>query len=287
MTPRYGTHPHAQAAGVLAGLVCRVADVDAVVAIVYDCDFLEDHHSLIAAIERQAHACGLRVLDLLYVTAEGYGRVGETARPLAEVEPVEVNGCTVNTDDQHAGSILPAPDYALMDAALGCDVRAILQDRARFATTSEAIATGAPVDAETMAFAVAVCERPSLRDIFLVGVTGGPEAAVSAWNAQQAWEQGADYPADLARVMWGEGARPDPSRLTAVDTFLRHLVAGEDSLCPGSLATLAWVSWALGRSTIAADYAGTALTIDPDHGLAGIVASFIQAGHLPAWAFTN
>ena len=54
---------------------------------------------------------------------------------------------------------------------------------------------------------------------------------------------------------------------------------------PGALATCAWLAWALGRSTHAELYALEACAIEPEHGLAEIVRSFVHAGHLPDWAF--
>ena len=56
-------------------------------------------------------------------------------------------------------------------------------------------------------------------------------------------------------------------------------------LQPGPLATCAWLAWALGRSTHAELYARRACDIEPEHGLAEIVQSFVHAGHLPDWAF--
>ena len=46
-----------------------------------------------------------------------------------------------------------------------------------------------------------------------------------------------------------------------------------------------WLAWALGRSTHAERYAILACEVEPEHGLAEIVRSFVLAGHLPDWAF--
>ena len=54
---------------------------------------------------------------------------------------------------------------------------------------------------------------------------------------------------------------------------------------PAPLATCGWLAWALGRSTHAERYAMLACEIEPEHGLAEIVRSFVLAGHLPDWAF--
>ena len=53
------------------------------------------------------------------------------------------------------------------------------------------------------------------------------------------------------------------------------------------VTALMLLSWALGRSTHAALYAERACEVDPEHGLSQIVLSFVQAGHLPDWAFRS
>lgn len=128
--------------------------------------------------------------------------------------------------------------------------------------------------------------RPALRDIALVqwctDVLGGDEAL----DAQLRWESGEEYPAHLAMHMWGEGPRPDPRRLETALELARSVAAlVPRALRAGPLATCAWLSWALGRSTHADLYAGQACDIEPEHGLAEIVRSFVTAGHLPDWAF--
>ncbi len=89
-----------------------------------------------------------------------------------------------------------------------------------------------------------------------------------------------------SRLGCGRRARPDPDRLVRALTLARRLAAAAPTrVRSGALATSAWLSWALGRSSHAAIYVERALRIDRSHGLAGIVASFIEANHLPDWAF--
>ncbi|KAA9089456.1 DUF4192 family protein [Microbacterium radiodurans] len=128
--------------------------------------------------------------------------------------------------------------------------------------------------------------RPSLRDIALVQWVLGRDGGDDALVAQQGWEDGEAYPEHLAAVVWGDGERPDPVRLERALELVRHLasLAGRAER-PGPLALCAWLSWALGRSTHADRYARRALEIDPDHGLAEIILTFVQNGHLPDWAF--
>lgn len=128
--------------------------------------------------------------------------------------------------------------------------------------------------------------RPSLRDIALVQWASDASGGDMAMEAQRRWEDGAEYPADLAEVMWGDGARPDAERLQRALALVREVAAlVPKAHRPGPLALCAWLSWALGRSSHADRYAAMALAIDRRHGLADIVRSFVRAGHLPDWAF--
>lgn len=128
--------------------------------------------------------------------------------------------------------------------------------------------------------------RPALRDIALVQWCGDVDDGDRALDAQLRWEAGEEYPAHLAMHMWGEGAHPDPARLEgALELARRAAAVAPDGTRAGSLATCAWLSWALGRSTHAERYAEQACELDPEHGLAEIVRSFVAAGHLPEWAF--
>lgn len=140
-----------------------------------------------------------------------------------------------------------------------------------------------PFDAAALVWTLS---RPSLRDVALVGWCGGIQAGDDALDAQLRWEAGEEYPARLAMQMWGEGERPDPDRLErALDVVRRAAAVAPVTHRAGPLATAAWLSWALGRSTHAESYAVRACDIDPEHGLAEIVRSFVAAGHLPDWAF--
>lgn len=140
-----------------------------------------------------------------------------------------------------------------------------------------------PYEAAALVWCLA---RPALRDVALVGWCGGLDAGDDALDAQLRWESGEEYPTRLAMQMWGEGERPDPDRLEhALALVRRAAAAAPASHRAGALATAAWLSWALGRSTHAESYAVRACESEPEHGLAEIVRSFVAAGHLPDWAF--
>lgn len=141
----------------------------------------------------------------------------------------------------------------------------------------------APFDAAKLAWCLS---RPSLRDVALVQWSGTIANGDEAFDAQLGWESGEEYPVHLAMRMWGDGDQPDPERLLRALRVVRPVAALAPSpLRPGALAMCAWLSWALGRSTHAARYADEACAIEPEHGLSEIVRSFVEAGHLPDWAF--
>ena len=79
------------------------------------------------------------------------------------------------------------------------------------------------------------------------------------------------------------GSRPARSRARPLPSHRGGRAARR--CAPGPLATCGWLAWALGRSTHAERYALLACEIEPEHGLAEIVRSFVLAGHLPDWAF--
>jgi hypothetical protein len=128
--------------------------------------------------------------------------------------------------------------------------------------------------------------RPSLRDVGIVQWASDRVGGDTALDAQRRWEEGEEYPADLASVMWGESERPDPRRLDTALELVRCVAAQiPEAHRAGALATAAWLAWSLGRSTHADRYAAAALRIEPEHGLAEIVRSFVAHAHLPDWAF--
>lgn len=184
-------------------------------------------------------------------------------------------------DDAEAGA---APGIAGLDPmalAAACaldDVPVLFEDALEWDA-----ANLRPFDAAALIWCLA---RPALRDIALSQWCAGIDAGDAALEAQLRWEHGEEYPDHLAMHMWGEGPRPDPERLERALELSRRLAAAAPRASrPGALASAAWLSWALGRSTHAGWYVDRALEIEPEHGLSGIIAAFIGAGHLPEWAY--
>lgn len=294
------------------GMVCRIPQADAVVAVVYTVASARrglPEGDLIDALRRSADSCGLGVTDALTVAGDGWGSHFSTeVRSLTELDTAMPPG------DQASGADVPAASPALVagvaaatssiEAALTvlCGIPSVGDPSGRIDPTALEAACAlddlpalfedalgwdaAALDPMRAAVLLWCLMRPSLRDVALVQWSSDRAGGDRALDAQRRWEDGEDYPADLAEVMWGEGARPDPERLERALTLVRHVAGAADpSQTPGPLATAAWMSWALGRSTHAARFADAALKVDSRHGLADIVRSFVEASHLPDWAF--
>lgn len=139
---------------------------------------------------------------------------------------------------------------------------------------------------DTIAALLICLERPPMRDAALTQWAFDLEAGERLLDAQIAWEDGADFPPHLAAHMLGAGPRPDIARIEAALGLVRYLAAiAPTPLRCAPLTVAAWLSWALGRSTHASAYLALVREIDPDYGLAEIVSTMVENGHLPNWAF--
>ncbi|MDZ8276547.1 DUF4192 family protein [Microbacterium aquimaris] len=309
-------------AATFLGMVCRLPDVDGFAAIVYTAAGFAGgmpHRRLLDALITRADAAGLRVTDALCVAGDGWGSAFDPECPEGghDLDRIErgaaaMPGLSAPTGDQNTGASLPAADLATKERV----ARALTQlDTAVRAVFGEASDTSGRIDPQALAAIHALDDlpalfedvveaesgtaaafdlalltwclaRPALRDVALVQWCGTVLDGDEALDAQARWEEGMAYPTELAERMWGEGASPDAERLLrALDASLQAAAAAPRDRRAGALATCAWLSWALGRSTHAGAFAEMAFEVEPDHGLAGIVLTMVGAGHLPAWAF--
>lgn len=307
-------------ASTVIGMVCRLDAADSLCAVVYtDCpiDDALPHRGLHEAIAVRADASGLGLLDALAVTPSGWGSFFAAdhpagGHPLDELASHDPALPGVAPGDQAAGATIPRKDKAqrrgvaaalrslrtAVDAVCGIESDGAHSSRVDPAALEAVCAldelprlyenalrrgVDQPMDAAVIAWCL---NRPSLRDVALVQWCGDTVAGQDAMEAQRRWEEGEQYPVELASVMWGEGRRPDPERLETALALCRDVAAlAPKRERPGALAVCAWLSWALGRSTHADRYARMVQALEPDHGLADIVRSFVAAGHLPDWAF--
>jgi hypothetical protein len=266
-------------ASTVLGMVLRVGGIESVAAIVYTERDALYATAFLQAIHREINHSGIGLVDLLYITSEGWGSTADPTapRPLSELPAAEV------TTDVLAPTVLPevSDEHRQSTVANAHGVEDIgdlvtYLDSILDVTPSELSPSQAKIMHELL-------RRPALRDIALVQWCYGQDKGGEALDAQLEWEAGAEYPEHLAKHLWGEGPRPVPSRLEQALELTRWVTATIPDA--GSYATLAWLSWALGRSTHAEAYAKRGKEHDGEHGLCEIVLSFVNAGHLPGWAF--
>jgi hypothetical protein len=80
--------------------------------------------------------------------------------------------------------------------------------------------------------------------------------------------------------------RPDPDRCDRAIELLKTVVAmAPRSARPAPLCILSWLSWALGRGSVAGIFVDQALAINPQYSMAQLLFTLIGSGHLPDWAF--
>lgn len=80
--------------------------------------------------------------------------------------------------------------------------------------------------------------------------------------------------------------RPDPDRIERAIELLRTIVAlAPRTARPSPLCMLAWLSWALGRGSVAGIFIDQALAIDPGYSMARLLNTLVCSGHLPEWAY--
>ncbi|HYP74111.1 MAG TPA: DUF4192 family protein, partial [Microbacterium sp.] len=115
------------------GMVCRIADADAVVAVVYtdaaisprDTPPALPHRALVDAIAARADACGLRMVDALTVARDGWGshddpELPAAGRSLDELRVRDADARALDADgqtdepvgDQASGAALPRVEPA-------------------------------------------------------------------------------------------------------------------------------------------------------------------------------
>lgn len=269
-------------------LAARVPDVDYLVLVVFTASPAGGWVGFIELVEEYAHINGLEVRDLLIWGGDGYCSVNEDGMPLRPTSELAVHlDAPVPARDALAGSELPeVADDIVMDVQFALSKFIDMpEDFDPIEFNEGVVIIGQPnrLAPSDLAKVIYIFDRPALRDIFIVQLVSGKAMGEFAFAAQLAWEQGAEYPSSIASAMWGDGGQPSVKRLEAGLQLARWAAAISES--PGSLATAAWFSWALGRSTHAEHYVKLALELDPNHGLSKIIESFINAGHLPAWAF--
>lgn len=269
------------AAPTIVGMMCKVERAVGVAFVIYS--ERRDLPDVLVALCEQLERVGLRCVDLAVVSSTGYASKGDdfVTHPISNLSVPDHLRPLVTAGDQ---ATLPTAEP--VEGVVWVDLN---EDQLiDLISINESFFSPREWDAESLSILATFTSLPSLRDIMIVQLIGGSIMGAEAYEAQLDWEDGAEYPREIAMVMWGEAKRPNPERLDSLLVgCLITAASTEGKLQVGAYATVAWLNWALGRSTLAEQYAQRALDIDPDHGLSQIVASFVTAGHLPEWAFSR
>ena len=327
------------------GLACRVPDTDALAIAVYadgaapaagptpDPDlpslaasgadaWLPDTRlpaaSLVEELVRRAEACGLHVVEALFVGPGSWADYRDpqaAPHPLAEVPaPPSVPGFAGPAPDQFSGTDLPSPglfaaesvgrallalERVLGSAAPGrtppaaverTDPRAqetalLLDDLPSF--LEEVLDSPEALSPFATAALVWILNRPALRDVALVQWASSIDRGDQALAAQLGHGlSGSAVPPDIAGILIGHGPRPDCDRLGVALALVRRTITLAPRLVRGGpLAAAAWLSWAIGRSTHAAQYLDQAQAMDPELTFAQLLRTVVDAGMLPDWSF--
>ena len=106
-------------------------------------------------------------------------------------------------------------------------------------------------------------------------------------GAEQSEGRESPHSRSTGDLMLGSGReRPDPERIEQAIRVLKVLVAlAPRKARPAPLCMLAWLSWALGRGSVASIFVDQALAIDRHYGMAELLNILFGTGHLPDWAF--
>lgn len=117
--------------------------------------------------------------------------------------------------------------------------------------------------------------------------SAGPAASDTGAVTETEAEPDSEAEQRISDLMMGiTSTRPDANRVEAAIGVLKTVVAlAPRSARPAPLCMLAWLSWALGRGSVAGIFIDRALEIDAHYGMAGLLDTLLGSGHLPEWAY--
>lgn len=303
-----------QAANTMIGVLCKLSRVDAVVPIAYTDDRFAGqagipHADFLRAVVQRAERSGFLVRDALCVAADGWGSYLDgdcpaEGRPLGEIAASGIADAIPTRDRVFPGRVadrarLPEVDLATKESVArlyrglrASDAGQVGRPPRDPVTTMGLVefaldlppASPADEDAALLLWHV---QDPSTRDAAMLQLAFGPSVGLATIIGNEEYWRGDDSGArESAALMFGEGPRPDPARIERALELLGALTARAPvSARPAPLCMLGWLSWALGRGSVAGIFVEQALAIDPDYRLAQLLITMLDAGRLPEWAF--
>lgn len=285
----------------LVGMACRLPGVDALLPVVVTdaaCASGVPHADLLAQLHRTGTTAGFTMHDALFVAADGWGRAGRPPRPRHELDAAR----RLRRLDPDAAPVRSSPaDEARLREADGARRRATAKALAALNAKhrpldpvwfAEYSAQWRPseVGPASAALAAHTFADPSARDVVLFTWSWGRTAGLRAHRLPRHGRGSAadDRPIAAALTDADGLGRPSVHRVEHGVQVLRRVAA----LLPSTkrapcLASLAWLSWILGRGSLAGEYAHSAVSIDPDYRFAELMRTLVMYGTLPEWAFAG
>lgn len=301
-----GPDAHQDLAGHAIGTVCRLDGADGVVPVVYAdepfAEALDRARTLLDDLLTTGRRAGLTVKDALCVAADGYGslldpELPRAGRPLSDLP--EPTGLPPLLDVDAAIALDDVPEEerhrflarvrrsARASGRSGRTVDGVLSASDPIGVIERALDLER-TDPLPVPLVAALAELPVLRDLVLLQIGWGPVfgAAVLARTMLPADEPLGPEEAPGLAFCGGDMPRPDADRIERGIELLRVTAAHLPERHRAPLLTmLAWLHWALGRGSIAGRFVDAGLAIDPDYGLAELLARMLGAGMLPEWAY--
>jgi hypothetical protein len=161
-----------------------------------------------------------------------------------------------------------------------------LQDLPQFAEDCIARHPG-ELTADAAALAIHVAQSPALRDVLMLQWAFDLATGDRVLEDAQRFAAGEPVSSlETGPMMLGEGRRPEVARVESAVLLVKQLAASAPrGSRPPLLCMLAWLNWALGRSSVADRFVRGAEEIDPTYGLAEVLRTVLDRGMLPEWAF--
>jgi len=165
--------------------------------------------------------------------------------------------------------------------------------------------------AEELGWLLELTAQPAIRDAIMLQAAFGPVVGELALYAEEEGlgepsaqptpepsgratrrpcrEEGERVDGFLSRLMLGRSTiRPDAERVrNMLDVLVIAIGNAPTGRRTGAFCIAAWLSWALGHGSAAANLIDLAISETPDHTMARLLHGFLALGELPEWAFSK
>jgi len=145
------------------------------------------------------------------------------------------------------------------------------------------------IEADAVGFVITLARLPALRDVVMLQWAFDIDVGDNVLDDARRFANGAPpFGLETAGLMLGRGPRPNPERIDRAIEVVKGVTAlAHRSDRAPLFCILAWLSWALGRSSVANLFVSAAEEIDDGYGFAQLMRAVLDRGMLPEWAFAS